>query len=119
MNLWDLPRFLTIDVAASLEERFMDREELYVRFLRKLLSAPEFAALKERTEAGDWPEVLRLAHNLKGVCANLGLTAMSADFAGLVALLRSEGFSAVQALRQLAAIEPEWEKTLRYIGKLE
>lgn len=119
MNLQELPQYVDIDVAGSLEERFMGSEELYVRFLRKLLATADFAALQERAAAEDWPETLRRAHNLKGVCANLGLKDLSAAFAGLVQLLRSEGFLPQQAQSQLAAIVPQWERTLRYIGELE
>lgn len=119
MNLQELPRYISIDVAGSLEDRFMGSEELYVRFLRKLLTTADFAALQERTAAGDWQEALRRAHNLKGVCANLGLTDLSAAFAGLVQLLRSDGFQPQQAQSQLAAIVPQWKKTLRYIGELD
>lgn len=119
MNLQELPRYISIDVAGSLEDRFMGSKELYVRFLRKLLTSADFAALQELAAADDWQEALRRAHNLKGVCANLGLTDLSAAFAGLVQLLRSEGFQPQQARRKLAAIVPEWEKTLRYIGALD
>ena len=119
MNLWDLPRYLTIDVAASLEERFMNSEELYARFLRKLLNAPDFGALQANVADENWPEALRLAHNLKGVCANLGLNALSAAFAKLVTLLRGASFTPEQARSQLALIEPEWEKTLRCIEALD
>lgn len=119
MELQELPQYLTIDITGSLEERFMDSEELYIRFLRKLLTASDFAALKERAAAEDWQEALRRAHNLKGVCANLGLTAMSADFAQLVQLLRSESFQPQQVQAQLTAIEPEWDKTLQYIKELD
>lgn len=119
MNLQELPQYISIDVAGSLEDRFMGSEALYARFLRKLLTTADFAALQELAAAGDWQEALRRAHNLKGVCANLGLTDLSAAFAGLVQLLRSEGFQPQQAQRKLAAIVPEWEKTLRYIGALE
>lgn len=119
MKLQELPQYIVIDVQNSLEERFMDSEELYARFLRKLPASADFAALQARVAAGDWPEALRLAHNLKGVCANLGLTVMSAAFAGLVQLLRSESFAPQQARECLAAIEPEWEKTLSYIKKLD
>lgn len=119
MNLQELPQYISIDVAGSLEDRFMGSEALYARFLRKLLTTADFAALQELAAADDWQEALRRAHNLKGVCANLGLTDLSAAFAKLVQLLRSEGFQPQQARNELAAIVPEWEKTLRYIGALE
>ena len=72
----------------------MDEEALYLRFLRKLLTTQDFAILEQKLAEGDWAEALRKAHNLKGVCANLGLNSLSGRFAALVKLLR------VRALRR-------------------
>ena len=43
MQLQDLKNYLDIDIAESLEERFMDEEAFYLRFLRKLLVTQDFA----------------------------------------------------------------------------
>ena len=41
------------------------------------------------------------------------------QLAQLVKLLRSEGFTAAQVEAQLAALRPEWERTLECIRSLE
>ncbi|MGM9568689.1 MAG: Hpt domain-containing protein [Phascolarctobacterium sp.] len=119
MRLQDLSKYIEIDIAEALEERFMDSEELYVRFLRKLEAANDLAVVAGFIAEQNWPEALRKAHNLKGVCGSLGLTKLQAELAALVKLLRSEGFTAEQVAAQLAVIRPEWDKTLACIRKLE
>lgn len=119
MHLQDLPSYLDIDIAESLEERFMDEEALYLRFLRKLLTTQDFALLEQKIAAGDWAEALRKAHNLKGVCANLGLNTLSGRFAEIVKLLRSEDFTAARVRELFETVKPEWKKTLAYIEKVD
>ena len=117
MRVRDLERFLDIDVEGSLEERFMDSEELYARFLRKLLNTPDFVMLQEAADVGDLDVALRVAHNLKGVCANLGLYGLSEGFGKVVGLVRggAEPSAVQEQVRILAGL---WDKTLRYIGEL-
>lgn len=119
MKLCDLNKYIYIDIAEALEERFMDSEELYVRFLRKLVAANDLAVVEDFVAQQNWPEALRKAHNLKGVCGSLGLTKLQAELAALVKLLRSEGFTAEQVEAQMALIKPEWERTLECIRSLE
>ena len=119
MKLGDLNKYIYIDIAEALEERFMDSEELYVRFLKKLEAANDLAVVAGLVEQQNWPEALRKAHNLKGVCGSLGLTKLQAQLAALVKLLRSEGFTPEQVAAQLAKIRPEWERTLACIRQLE
>ena len=73
MKLCDLNKYIEIDIAEALEERFMESEELYVRFLKKLEAATELAVVAGLAEQQNWPETLRKAHNLKGVCGSLGV----------------------------------------------
>lgn len=123
MHLHDLEKYIAIDIAEALEERFMDSEELYVRFLRKLAASNDLAVVEDFVAQQNWPEALRKAHNLKGVCGSLGLTKLQEQLAQLVKLLRSEGFTAAQVEAQveaqLAALRPEWERTLECIRSLE
>lgn len=119
MKLCGLNKYIYIDIAEALEERFMDSEELYVRFLRKLAAANDLAVVEDFVAQQNWPEALRKAHNLKGVCGSLGLTKLQAELAALVKLLRSEGFTAEQVEAQMALIKPEWERTLECIRSLE
>lgn len=119
MQLMDLKQYLDIDIEESLKERFMDEEALYLRFLRKLLTTQDFKLLEKLVAEKNWAEALRKAHNLKGVCANLGLLSLSAAFAALVKLLRSESFTADDVQSRLDGLRCEWEKTLSYIKEVE
>lgn len=118
MRLWDLPRYIPIQVAESLSDRFMDSEELYVRFLKKL-KRQAFAELKEAASKGDWQLAGEKAHNLKGVTANLGLVRLWELFASLVNLIRGKSFSEREAAALLEVLEAEWEKTLACIDRLD
>lgn len=119
MKLLELEKFIEINIAEALEERFMDSEELYLRFLRKLEAANDFAVVENLVAEQNWPEALRKAHNLKGVCGSLGLTKLQAQLAELVKIFRSEGFTSEQVAEQLNNIKPEWARTLACIRQLE
>jgi HPt (histidine-containing phosphotransfer) domain-containing protein len=119
VRLQELPQYVAIDIKEALEERFMDSEAMYVRFLRKLLTTDDYKLMEEAAEAGNWQEVLRYAHNLKGVCATLGLTGLQAQFAAVVSLLRSEDYTLPQLQEKLATVKTQWQRTLQYIEQLE
>ena len=119
MRLQELPQYVAIDIQEALEERFMESETMYVRFLRKLLTSDDYKLMEEAAEAGNWQEVLRYAHNLKGVCATLGLTGLQAQFADIVNVLRSEEYTVSQLQAKLAAVKNDWQCTLQYIEQLE
>ena len=119
MRLQELPQYVAIDIQEALEERFMESEAMYVRFLRKLLTNDDYKLMEEAAEAGNWQEVLRYAHNLKGVCATLGLTGLQAQFADIVNVLRSEEYTVPQLQAKLAAVKNDWQRTLQYIEELE
>ena len=116
MHLQELPQYVAIDIQEALEERFMESEAMYVRFLRKLLTSDDYKLMEE---AGNLQEVLRYAHNLKGVCAMLGLTGLQAQFADIVSLLRSGDYTLPQLQAKLAAVKNDWQRTLQYIEQLE
>ena len=115
MHLQELPQYVAIDIQEALEERFMESEAMYVRFLRKLLTTDDYRLMEEAAAAENWQEVLRYAHNLKGV----GLTGLQAQFADIVSLLRSEKYIVAQLQAKLAAVKHDWQRTLQYIEQLE
>ena len=119
MHLQELPQYVAIDIQEALEERFMESEAMYVRFLRKLLTTDDYKLMEEAAEAGNWQEVLRYAHNLKGVCATLGLTGLQAQFADIVNVLRSEEYTVPQLQAKLAPVKNDWRRMLQYIEELE
>ena len=119
MHLQELPQYVAIDIQEALEERFMESEAMYVRFLRKLLTTDDYRLMEDAAAAENWQEVLRYAHNLKGVCATLGLIGLQAQFADIVNLPRSEEYTVPQLQAKLAAVKNDWQRTLQYIEELE
>lgn len=118
MKLLDLEKIVDIEAQKSLMDRFLNNEELYKRFLRKLPADQNFARLKQAVNAGDLKTVELAAHTLKGVCANLGLVKLSGDFAAMVNLVRSSGDTAGLPALMVAA-SAEMEKTLAAISELD
>ena len=86
-----------IDVENTLN-RFMQREDLYVRFLNKFKQDQNFAGLKESIENEDYEEAFKFAHTLKGVAGNLGLTPLYEEVAVLVEELRKSNHILVNAI---------------------
>lgn len=119
MVLKDLPNYIDINIAKGLEERFMGSEALYERFLHKLATSQEFAQLQVAVQAANWQEALRLAHNLKGVCATLELAKLATNFSAIVTLLRGDSFAPQDVQLLLLDVQSEWDKTLACIEKLQ
>ena len=119
MHLQELSQYVAIDIQEALEERFMESEAMYVRFLRKLLTTDDYILMEEAADAENWQEVRRYAHNLKGVCATLGLTGLQAQIADIVRLLRSEDYPVPQLQAKQTAVKIDWQRTLQYIEELE
>ena len=66
------------DIRETLEETFMGNVALYRRMLGKFAASEIPARLRAEFEAASVPAVFEAAHELKGVCANLGLTPLAA-----------------------------------------
>ena len=71
MHLQELPQYVAIDIQEALEERFMESEAMYVRFLRKLLTSDDYKLMEEAAEAGNLQEVLLCAQP-EGRVRNVG-----------------------------------------------
>lgn len=68
------------DAGAKLKpalERFMNDENLYVRFLKKFLNDENYDKLSLSLEENNYEDAFNCAHNLKGVSLNLGLDSLS------------------------------------------
>ena len=59
-------------------ERFLGKEELYLKFIRKFLDDKSFNDLKSFISESDYENALKSVHSLKGVSGNLG-TSSSLD----------------------------------------
>ncbi|MBQ7926132.1 MAG: Hpt domain-containing protein [Lachnospiraceae bacterium] len=68
--------------------RFMNKEELLERFLRKFEADTSYLQLMEQLQAGNYGEAFAHAHTLKGVTANLGLEGLRRPASEITELLR-------------------------------
>lgn len=70
-------------------ERFMNKEELYVRFLNKFLDDKSFAETGEQIAKQDYEAALQAVHTLKGVAGNLGFSPLYNLSADMVTKFRA------------------------------
>lgn len=81
-----------VDVEGTLE-RFLDKEELYIKFLVKFLNDNNMELLGEALNKADYESAFQYAHALKGLSANLGLETMQKHLENIVKGYRSSDFS--------------------------
>lgn len=105
-----------IDVTGALE-RFMGNDVLFIRFLKKFLSDPNYQKLAAAIDAGDQENALTAAHTLKGVCGNLGMTDLFDLTAKQVAAFRAGRWE--DAIRCMPSISLAYERVIAGIKGLE
>lgn len=79
-------------------ERFMDNEALYLTFLRKFITNPNFTDLKSAVEKEDWEQALGISHNLKGTSGSLGFTQLYELLTAQVADIRQNNLADAASL---------------------
>lgn len=87
----------------SAMERFMNKEEMYLRFLGKFPSDPSFGQIKGFIDDMDYEGALKSVHTLKGVAGNLGLTPLYDVAADMVTKYRAQMPEAASAEYELLA----------------
>lgn len=70
-------------------ERFMDSEEMYVRFLKKFLADGNYDRFLKAAEAKNVEGAFEAMHALKGVTANLGLGKLYEEVRPMVEVYRA------------------------------
>ncbi len=73
---------------SEVSQRFLYKEELVYRFLKKFADDPSFGRLEEAMKVGNTEEIFRASHTLKGVALNLGLKPLSDTTHVLVEITR-------------------------------
>ncbi|MDE6435716.1 MAG: Hpt domain-containing protein [Lachnospiraceae bacterium] len=104
-----------VDVEGTLH-RFMGNEALFMKFLTKFKSDPNYENLKTSLDNEDFEAAFRAAHTLKGVSANLGLTPITQPVSALTELLRGKEASEVdleQVAVQRGALEEAYQGLMR------
>lgn len=97
-------------------ERFMNNEELYLKFLKKLEQDDNFVQLQTSIQVADYDGAVQYSHTLKGVTGNLGLNPLYQLLGQMVNLLRAGETAGLPALCE--QIKSEYEKTCQLIAQL-
>ena len=75
-------------------------ERLVQKFVLKFLTDPSYDLLCSSMESKNYSEAFRAAHTIKGVCQNLGFTALGESSSALSEALRNGYTPAADALNQ-------------------
>lgn len=105
---------LGVDIEGTLS-RFVDDDEIYMKFLSRFPDEDRIGPVREAVAAKDNDALMRAAHKLKGVAANLGMTSLSEKAENIVSKLRNgvcEGFE-----EDMADVEREHELICRTINE--
>ncbi len=106
-----------IDTALGIQLTGQD-EALYFEFLRRFPSDDTLSRLAAAINARDGQQAFRYAHMLKGLCAQLALTALEEASAALCNLLRERPDDMDAAALAFAAVKYAHKQTTDAIAKL-
>lgn len=97
-------------------ERFMGKEELLVRFLKKFREDNNYALLKEAIADKRYKDAFTAAHTLKGLCGNLSLVNLFDIVHDEVEYLRNDKYA--EAEEVFPKVESEYERVIAILDNL-
>jgi HPt (histidine-containing phosphotransfer) domain-containing protein len=103
-----------IDVDSALA-RIRGNRKVFKMLLGTFLKNPEIEPIKKAILAGELKEAAGLAHKVKGVTANLSLTALNREIISIETALKT-GQSVGE--EELASLDTELNATVDYINRL-
>ena len=104
-----------IDVDDALH-RFMERDDLFVRFMKDYLEDDNLEKMKSSLAYGNVGDAFNYAHTLKGVAGNLSMKGMLKDLVPVVEILRIGSTEGIDDY--IKAISDDNVKILDVINKL-
>lgn len=104
-----------VDVDGALE-RFMHKEDLLERFMRKFKDDNNFSLLKEAVMEGDSDKAFTAAHTLKGVSGNLSLIRLQKCVSEQCEKFRAGNFEEGAAMME--TVTEEYEHITQALSKL-
>ncbi len=96
--------------------RFMGKEALVIRFLKKFPEDDNFSAAKEAMKKADYGTVLTAVHSLKGISGNLGLDRIYQESDEIVKDIREGREGEITPVFE--KLEKDYEKTVELIRQL-
>ena len=95
------------------------KEERVVKFLKKFVDGTEMDDINAALEKEDWESAFRAVHTLKGVSANLGLTALYENSHVLCEELRPLVKPDKDITEMVEAVRADYERSVRAIKELD
>ncbi len=97
--------------------RFMNNAALLERFIKKFLQDQTYGELCAAVAKNDHETMLRTAHTLKGIAANLGFITLAQASDALVCAIRNETSDDIQA--RYEAVKVAYEQVIANIQALD
>lgn len=104
------------DYSAALM-RMGNSEKMLGKFVKKFTADKSMSELNSSFDSGDYPTAFRMAHTLKGLCANLGLDKLQKSSAELTEALRNG--VADNAAELLAQVRADYDMTITALAQLD
>lgn len=104
------------DYSAALM-RMGNSEKMLGKFVKKFTADKSMGELNSSFDSGDYPTAFRMAHTLKGLCANLGLDKLQKSSAELTEALRNG--VADNAAELLAQVRADYDMTITALAQLD
>lgn len=102
-------------------QRFVNKESLVEKFLKKFLEDTSCQYLREFVDAKEYQDAFCCAHTLKGVAANLGLKTVQKHASEITELLRNKSDEEVDVQKlneQVKLLEVNYQKVRQVIEKM-
>lgn len=94
------------------------KEDRVLKYLGKFAESDEYSQLLQALKNEDWELAFRMAHSMKGMCANLGLENLRLSSSDLCEMLRPGKKPEEDYSRQLAQVTKDYEATIFAIKEL-
>ncbi len=104
-----------VDVKSALD-RFMGRDDLLLRFLKKFGEDPNYELFKDSMAEKKYEEAFKAAHSLKGVCGNLSMVSLFQTISKEVEFLRGQQYE--EAEKMLPQVVEEYDKSVAVLKTL-
>ena len=90
-------------------DRFLNKEDFYLKMLSKFSDDTSFAELQKCLEAQDFAEAFKSAHTLKGLSANLGFGVLDKQIVPFTELLRNPPYDAEAIAQGFIVLQEAYE----------
>ncbi len=99
-------------------KRFMNKEQLWIRFLKKFKADDSYANLVEAMAEGDVKKAFAAAHTLKGITGNLAMSRFHVLAGEQTEHLRNEEGGMEAAAAMMPQITELYDESIRIINEV-